>query len=351
MKTILSISLVLIVFSSAARPKKEINQALQKLADAKVIMTYERISLNRNSLYELDSAFVKFSKEGLHNYQGYNEKYTFETIGDSSQTTTPSTSYKTKKHGGFYEIRFLRSLVETEEIIGQWLRKGFRIADESKTISTYIHTFKNDKGYFKINLDAYGRIVQIVDRIIDEDSYSNDSIILTLRFVDQDIPRSHFKYEPRMAKNQLETVGANYYPFKSLTKLDSLTLLSGTKSDTIRRVVIYGYLGCGPCHILKNYLKEMCTDLEIPMDRVIVVNNNDPNDEILSYINRKNITFTYYKTDKSTINWRAPTIGFYNEKGELVKTDYGASKTQASVIAAYLLGKDKLLKLMKWELD
>ena len=92
---------------------------------------------------------------------------------------------------------------------------------------------------------------------------------------------------------------------------------------------------------------EIYQGLDVSADQVIVVNNHDKNSEILSYIERKGIPFSYYKSDTSSMSWSAPTIGFYDESGQLVKADFGGSNT--NLVFKCRINKLSLSKVCKGE--
>jgi hypothetical protein len=352
MKIIFIASFLLANILCIGNSKKDVRNAFELLKNTKVIIAYDNISFHQSSLNKKDSAFCIFGNTGIHSAYGHNYTYIFKVVGDSSYVTDQNGTYSRKKFTGYYDYIYFNPLKDIEELNSSLLRRNFRLSKKSRSHSVYTHNYKKNTGYLKLHLDSEGRLVQIVNRYISKEYDSNDSTTLSIRYVNEEIPQSYFKTDfTKDNKNKLETTKKNYYPFSSLNKLDSLTLLSGTKVSNGRRVVIYGYMGCAPCHILKNYLMEIYQGLDVSADQVIVVNNHDKNSEILSYIERKGIPFSYYKSDTSSMSWSAPTIGFYDESGQLVKADFGGSKHQARIIAFYLSGRDKLLKQIHWELD
>ncbi|MBI1306794.1 MAG: hypothetical protein GC181_09285 [Bacteroidetes bacterium] len=120
--------------------------------------------------------------------------------------------------------------------------------------------------------------------------------------------------------------------FEDLESLTSLELRPGKK------VVIYSFIGCAGCSIVKNLLMESVEKGEVDPKDIIVVNVNNGRDELLNYINKKQYPFLYYRY-KEPINITGnsfPAIVGYNENGIKEWVLHGGSSGRRNEIVKYL---------------
>ncbi|MFT5723889.1 MAG: thioredoxin-related protein [Bacteroidia bacterium] len=171
----------------------------------------------------------------------------------------------------------------------------------------------------------------------------NDSNIMTFSRLDKPPPKSYF-YPKGYSKDSIkdktwivvDTTTKMELPFSDLSTLDSTIHVSGPTYQNRKSVVVYSYISCPPCAVLKSKIQEEVNKGKIDNTLIVVLNTFDEKANLERFIEKKAYTFPYYKTKERNANGSYPKICGYDETGNLDWTIYGYAPSVVKKVVKYL---------------
>ncbi len=176
-----------------------------------------------------------------------------------------------------------------------------------------------DKANNEISFDSSERIEKMTLRSVLNKFDLNDSTIFSFRYIDSAVPKTYFKEIITIVDSaQLIQMAAELsLPFKTTASLDSIRFVTGPKYESGKRVILYSYVGCAPCAVLKREVNALVEKGEIDAASIAVVNTLNTDEEMLKYNSIKDYKFAFYGTNQAYTQGSFPKVGAYDEFGNL----------------------------------
>ncbi len=255
-----------------------------------------------------DSAFTSLSGK---------TKYTsFATEGDSifiSRASRASSSYSKKSVP--YPMYYVNQ-------VSSYIRKSALDVLFIDTISDfYLRALSpHDKSTLTYEWDADCDNLVVTDVMKSEKYYINDSFIYRLsRSREGSLDSTPARY----LKNSKDYIKENVN-CKDLLPLKQIETPNNTENSNL--VLIYSYLGCAPCMLLKNKLTELVSEGKLDSNKVKIVNFMDTQEAIQKYKKAKSVPFEYLDLVEGCKNGGFPIIAAYDKKGRLLWSEVGYTK-------------------------
>jgi len=337
---------LVVMLCSCSTAKRKMHQGLEDLVEKELILHAERHDLN-DSTTRQDSVYVVFEDDKFKSFYGFNAYMDFETLDGKT------VSYGYGKSGAHYTdpVKSFYYYYRTFKYF-KYTKTFSRIGSvkySSDNLDTIVvrPPIKNSVkrySYYTLIFNDSSQLVSITERFYDELYYMNDSNVISINEMEK--PPSKDYFYPKLGANDsvfiapiivADTTTKMELPFKALSTLDSTIHVSGPVYQQKKSVVVYSYISCAPCAVLKNKLKEETDKGKLNDSLIVVLNTFDEEDNLLRFIARKGYEFPYYKTQEiNTIGYGFPMICGYDENGNLEWTVNGYAPSVVKQVVKYL---------------
>ncbi|MFT5512028.1 MAG: hypothetical protein ACI8SE_000422 [Bacteroidia bacterium] len=341
----IALALVILLCSCSAA-KREIDSGLDELVEKDLILHAQRNDLNNSTTRE-DSVFVVFENEKFKSFYGFNAYMDFET----NDSKLVSYGYgKTGKHFMDPVKRFSQYHMYFKHLnyIKLYNRFGGITYSSANldTIMVQLPIINSDKKYlnYTVIFNDSSQISSIIERSYDKFYYSNDSNVMFIDRLNKPPSKTYF-YPKELSKDSIyvtrsvviDSTEKRALPFESLNSIDSTIHVAGPVYQHTKSVVVYGYISCAPCAVLKSKLKEEAENGKLNDSLIVVVNTFDDIANLQRFIAKKEYKFAYYKTQNVNTNGYAfPKICGYDEAGNLEWAITGYAPSVVKKVVNYL---------------
>jgi len=307
--------------TSCRMEKKVIKERFTALENDSFFVEMERYDLNRGSRY-VDSFYFMFQGTNFKEYRAYSKTAVHLSDGKDELVSNYSGSQSN------IQTQWSNTYVNYGRFFNEFAQgKKFRKLITVEYQDSLIHLkSKAHSDSYKLYFDSLHRVNMICKRVSDDQYYKNDSIVYHFLYPDTVLGREYFLrsgvreyvYKPMSVDSSQIT------PYASLSALDTMDQISSfTYKVGVPVVVIYSFIGCAPCVVLKNKLKMEAEAGNLDPRRVIVLNSQDARVDIKKYISVNSIPFPYYKNPTRNTVGGFPKVAFYNARGNLVWSQEG----------------------------
>lgn len=274
----------------------------------------------------LDSFLVYFVDSTLIEYSGSNSFMTFDSFGDSVEVKTRKNKYTTSKERFWY---YSSRISKVQGVLNLNLSSFKDI--QSNADSSFSTQWVDGLSKFEIRWSGKDKRIVYNEIIEDPELYIKDSLNFEISLLSGE-KKSMLDLKPQTTRSEEDLENCDkVFPLLNITPfLESSTV---ARSKT---VVIYSYLGCAPCMMLKNALVKSAEEGRLNASQIKIVNVMDSDTTIEKYRIAKKVPFEYLKTNLRCRYGTFPQIAAYDENCDLAWLADGFTKLSVLQIRNFL---------------
>jgi len=305
----------LIAINGCNSSKQRVKLGYQSFEKQHVIVTKENHNLITGKA-RTDSLYLYFEDGQFQQYNGMRGSLRFFNVdGQVEILDFPGRTTWTGTQAQFiWHNSFVKQMDELSNVNNILLKYKSRNDGENVEVWSRVHKVNNE-----LSFDSLNRIDKMVLLHRWEKYDLNDSTIFSFRYLDSAVPKTYFKEIITIVDtNQLIQMAAELsLPYQTTASLDSIRFVMGPKYVSGKRVILYSYVGCAPCAVLKKEVNAMVEKGEIDPASIAVVNTLNTDEEMLKYNSIKDYKFAFYGTNQVYAQGSFPRVGAYDEFGNL----------------------------------
>ncbi len=331
-----------LLICSCSASKQRIMSCLEEVSTSKVIIVQDRYDINRETFYT-DSTYVHFRDKRFLDFDGFGGIYQYESIDGQTEYYGNGDTHHIRTAQFYIYLKYFQVLHDLSKFKRKVKVSYVSPKKDSIIVTPRIKLDKTATVTYTLVLNDSNQLTRIIKRDKSDLYYVNDSIVYHIKRPTSEIQQSYFfnKLEGRdsinvkkiVEKISLDTGKLAFDNFDSISKQIHI---SGPIAQNGKSVVIYSFISCAPCAVLKQKLKEEIEQGNLDSGRVVVMNAYDDEISLKKFIATKQYNFSYYKLKSFKMGHSFPTVAFYNNNGRLEYEVSGYSPALVRNVLKYL---------------
>lgn len=287
------------------------------------LVTQENYSLSANRNWQ-DSFQIKVFDDKLISYEGMKAKYKFQVNNYEARIQYSDTQYVVHSSAFGFDKSNMDRLRFYNELPKKKLQYKVKTIDNTLV---FRNRFYDKKISITYNNDGS---VKIIETEKDNKFYIEDSLVILIEPL---FGVDHIFEKP----NKLDA--KNLKPSSNCDSIFPLGTVSGLSNlqENQKVVILYSYIGCPPCMVLKNELTEMVLNGVVDAEKIKIINIKDDSTAISNYIRAKKVPFEYLEINERCEMGTYPIIAGYNTEGDLGWYEVGYTNKVLKRIQKFLV--------------